>query len=140
MKSNKAPLSASAIPAVIFRLTNWTVLPEDLEPGYSRAGYGFRESMSPTELMDSVRAWWLIKPEDLASRGIEHVVASFQTETKAVYRIDDIFGREKDNRVAFKLTQLTTGKAFDDYYLYQGLKVTAKKGDQNEFVYWPLSK
>ena len=32
------------------------------------------------------------------------------------------------------------GKAFDDYYLYQGLKVTAKKGDQNEFVYWPLGK
>jgi hypothetical protein len=29
MKSNKAPLGASAIPAVIFRLTNWTVFPED---------------------------------------------------------------------------------------------------------------
>ena len=72
--------------------------------------------------------------------GIEHVVASFQTETKAVYRIDDIFGREKDSKVAFNLTKLTMGKAFDDYYLYQGLKVTAKKGDQNEFVYWPLGK
>ena len=140
MASKKAPLPKKATPAIIFRLTDWQIKPEDIEPGYVRPGYGYKENMSSTELMDSVRAWWLIKPEDLASRGIEHVVASFQTETKAVYRIDDIFGREIDNRVAFKLTQLTTGKAFDDYYLYQGLKVTAKKGDQNEFVYWPLGK
>ena len=140
MASKKAPLPKKATPAIIFRLTDWQIKPEDIEPGYVRPGYGYKENMSSSELMDTVRAWWLIKPEDLAARGIEHVVASFQTETKAVYRIDDIFGREIDNRVAFKLTQLTTGKAFDDYYLYQGLKVTAKKGDQNEFVYWPLGK
>ena len=140
MKSNKAPLLDSSIPAVIFRLTDWQIKAEDIEPGYSRSGYGYRENMSSVELMDSVRAWWLIKPEVLAAKSIEHVVASFRTETKAVYRIDEIFGREEDERCAFKLTQIKSGRAYDDYFLYQGLKVEAKKGDQSEFIYWPPSK
>ena len=96
--------------------------------------------MSSSELMDTVRAWWSIKPEDLAARGIEHVVASFHTETKAVYHIDEIFGRQEDNRYAFKLTQIKSGPVYDDYYLYQGLRVEAKKGARQEFVYWPPGK
>jgi hypothetical protein len=140
MTSNKAPLLENSIPAIIFRLSDWQIKSEDIEPGYVRPGYGYRENMSPNELMDSVRAWWLIKSEDLVARGIEHVVASFRTETKAVYQINEIFGREEDERCAFKLTQIKSGRAYDDYYLYQGLKVITKKGDQSEFVYWPPSK
>ena len=140
MASKKAPLPKKAVPAIIFRLTDWHIKPEDIEPGYVRPGYGYKENMSSSELMDTVRAWWSIKPEDLAARGIEHVVASFRTETKAVYHIDEIFGREEDKRYAFKLTQIKSGPAYDDYYLYQGLRVETKKGDQSEFVYWPPSK
>ena len=140
MVSDKAKLIKQATPAIIFRLTDWQIKPEDIEPGYVRPGYGYKENMSSTELMDSVRAWWLIKPEDLAARGIEHVVASFHTETKAVYHIDEIFGRKEDNRYAFKLTQIKSGPVYDDYYLYQGLRVEAKKGARQEFVYWPPGK
>ena len=140
MASKKAPLPKKAIPAIIFRLTNWKIEPEDIEPGYVRPGYGYKENMSSSELMDSVRAWWLIKPEQLAARGIEHVVASFRTETKAVYHIDEIFGRKIDERYAFKLTQIKSGPAYDDYYLHQGFRVEAKKGVRQEFVYWPPVK
>ena len=140
MASKKAPLPKKAIPAIIFRLTNWKIEPEDIEPGYVRPGYGYKENMSSSELMDSVRAWWLIKPEQLAARGIEHVVASFRTETKAVYHIDEIFGRKIDERYGFKLTQIKSGPAYDDYYLHQGLRVEAKKGARQAFVYWPPDK
>jgi len=116
----------------------WTPSREEIETGYVRSGYGWREGMSSLELRDSVRAWWRMSPATLKRRGITHVVAVAQGQTRALYRIGPLIGpRPRDGRYAFECTEVTSGDLFEQWIGASGKTVPSTPGSQNPVNYWP---
>ena len=125
-------------PAVIIRLKpKWLHHREEIEHGYFRAGSGWYDGMTDTELMDSVRGWWRISPTSIEQRGIEYVVAFAAGATRAIYRLDSVIGpRNLDGRCAFTLTPIESGPIFDLAVGLEGKQVDFAPGSANPVRYW----
>ncbi len=144
MKINKddyPTLDKDVEPAIIIRITEWKPRQEEIESGHIRQGGGWRDDMSPEELYDSVRAWWIIKPETVAARGVTHAVASHGTLTRAVYRIDGWIGPRvvagKPDRYAFYGEEVKAGSVYDQYFGDRGRIANFKNGAIRPILFWP---
>ena len=128
------PVPDDAPPALCIRLGAWKDQVEQIEPGTFREGRGFREGMTPEELANSTRAWWVISPATVERRGIRHAVAVHDGVTRAVMIIGAWV--QRGNRRAFGATPLAHGPVFDEWVGPLGRRVTFKKGNQSPVTYW----
>lgn len=126
-------------PALLIRLARqWTPSHEEIETGYVRSGYGWREGISSLELRDSVRAWWRLSPATLKRRRITHVVAVAHGQTRALYRIEALTKpRPRDGRYAFECTEVTSGELYEQWIGRSGKTVPITPGSRNSVNYWP---
>lgn len=126
-------------PLLLIRLSpTWHKQVEEIEPGYLRAGHGWREGMTKVELRDSVRAWWRLDLARLERDDIDHVVPVVGGVTRALYRITSIIGpRERDGRIAFELSEVTTGSLNEKVIGTIGKTVEYRQGSANPIRYWP---
>ncbi len=131
------PLANLGPPALLIRLGPWRDEPEPLEPGHMRAGAGWRNDLTATELYDSVRGWWRITADSVARRGAAHAVAVFEGVTRAVWSIDGWLPPRSDGRCAFAGTPVTEGAIFDHYCGPFGKRVPFPTHAQNPTHYWP---
>lgn len=129
-------LPTNTAPLLLIRLaTTWRKQVEEIEPGYMRAGSGWREGMTSLELRDSVRAWWKLDASRLERDDIDHVVAVVGGVTRALYRIDSVIGpRPRDGRIAFHLTEVKRGSLNEQVV---GVTVDFARGAANPIRYWP---
>ncbi len=130
-------LSNNMGPSIIVRLTpKWKPGREEVERGYFRAGSGWYEGITDTELMDSVRAWWRVAPKTIERLGIRHVVAYAAGLTRAVYELDSVIGpRESDGRHAFRLSLIESGPVFDLAVGLNGKSIDFPRGSSNPIRY-----
>lgn len=129
------PLDDDAPPVLLIRLGAWKEQVEEIEPGTFREGHGFREGMTPDELVQSARAWWAnISSTGAQRRGIRHAVAVHRGITRAVMEIGDWI--QRGNRWAFAATSLTNGPVHDAWVGPLGRRVEFKPGSQSPAIYW----
>lgn len=124
-----------ASPVILVRLGPWKGEREEIEDGTFREGRGFREGMTPEELANSTRAWWVISPTTVERRGIRHAVAVHGGVTRGVMTIGDWTQRGK--RRAFAATLLTDGPVHDEWVGPLGRRVKFPRGLQSPICYWP---
>ena len=129
-------LDDDAPPVLLIRLSAWKDQVEEIEPGTFREGHGFKEGMTPDELLQSARAWWAnISPAGAQRRGIRHAVAVHRGITRAVMEIGEWI--QRGNRWAFAATSLTDGPVHDAWVGPLGRRVEFKRGSQSPATYWP---
>ena len=130
-------LSDNMSPSIIVRLTpKWKPGREEVERGYFRAGSGWYEGITDTELIDSVRAWWRVAPNTIERRGIRHVIAYAAGLTRAVYELEAVIGpRESDGRHAFRLSPIESGPIFDLAVGLNGKSIDFPRGSSNPIRY-----
>ncbi|MYJ81595.1 MAG: hypothetical protein F4046_07205 [Acidimicrobiaceae bacterium] len=121
---------------LMIRLGPWLADRHEIEPGNYRAGIGYREGMSLTELVDATRAWWRINPQRVAWEGIGHAVAVHRGITRAAMVIGDWIQRD-DGRWAFTAEPLTVGPVHDVWVGPSGRVIEFRKGNQSPVLYWP---
>lgn len=121
---------------MLIRLGAWCDDVFEIEPGVYRAGIGYREDMTLTDLVDATRAWWRIDPERVAREGIRHAVAVHRGITRAVMVIGK-WHQGPNGRWAFAATPLTSGPVYDEWVGPSGRIVDFAKGSQNPVIYWP---
>ncbi len=121
---------------LIIRLRPWVDFSYEIEPGNYRSGYGYRDSMSLIELVDSMRAWWRINPARVEWEGIEHAVAVHQGITRAVVEIGD-WMPGPNGRWGFTATPITDGPVYDKWVGPSGRRIHFQKGNQSPVLYWP---
>ena len=136
-KSGSADASAS--PVILIRLKPWQIMREEIESGTFRAGHGYRDGMSSSDLVDSTRAWWGIRPERVLCEGIRRAVAVHQGITRAVVEIGDWSQRSEDRRWAFSATLVTEGSIYDEWIGPSGRTLNFVRGDQSPIRYWTPS-
>ena len=69
-------------PAILIKLSDWVDAPE---PDADRLGHGFRSGMTPTEVLKSVRAWWVLDPKRAAQ--YRYVVAVHNGITRGAWEV-----------------------------------------------------
>lgn len=86
------PELSTQTPAILIKLSKW--VPQQAHPGSEpdesadltgRPGYGYRPNMTPDELYESVRAWWVLDPK--RAEGFRYAVAVHQGVTRGVWEI-----------------------------------------------------
>jgi hypothetical protein len=70
-KPELLPELTTSTPAVLFKLTAWTV---DADRELPRQGYGYRPDMTAAEFYDSVRTWWVLNPQ--LGSSVAHTVSA----------------------------------------------------------------
>jgi len=129
------PVEDDAPPVLLIRLNAWKNEVEQIETGTLREGRGFREGMTPEELVQSTRAWWAnISPAGAQRRGARHAVAVHRGITRGVMEIGS--WTQRGNRWAFAATLLTEGLVHDAWVGPLGRRVEFKKGSQSPATYW----
>lgn len=131
------PVPEDAPPAVLIRLSRWTDMPEEMEPGITRAGNGYRSDMTAEELVDATRAWWKISRATVEQRGCEHAVAVHEGVTRAVMRVGSWVQRA-DGRRCFAAEPVREGPVFDAWIGPFGRRVDFASNSQNPITYWPI--
>lgn len=123
-------------PLLLIRLSpTWQKEIEEIEPGYYRAGHGWREGMTSTELRDSTRAWWKLDLHRLERSNVDHVVTVVGGIARALYQIETIIGpRPIDGRVAFELSEVE-GDPLSETVV--GATIEFARGAANPIRYWP---
>ncbi len=130
------PVDPEASPVILVRLGYWKEQREEIESGVFRPGHGYRDGMTPEELVQSTRAWWAnISPANVERRGIRHAVAVHGGVTRAVMTIGE--WTQSGNRWAFAATPLTHGPVFDEWVGPLGRRVSFERGSQSPVTYWP---
>ena len=129
------PVDPGASPVVLVRLGPWRDENLEIEPGYWRAGTGYKDDITLTELADATRAWWRISESRIRSEGVLHAVTVHEGVTRAVMAIGDWIQRE-DGRRAFAATPLTEGPTFEEWVGPLGRRVEFHTGNQNPIFYW----
>ena len=138
----KAPELTSTEPMVLITLSNWADNPEKI-PGGERAGYGFKDEwinrpdLHLDELADSTRAWWVMNPESVKSRGVTHAVAVYRGVTRGLFRIESGSWRKKGKRHGFQCEPVTSGKLWEEVVGEYGHRVPGPNHRQNSVYYWP---
>lgn len=130
------PVPPDAPPAVLIRLSRWTDLPEEMEPGVYRAGNGYRPGMTLADLVDATRAWWKISPASVARRNCAYAVAVHEGVTRAVMTFGE-WSQRADGRRCFTAEPITTGPVFDAWIGDFGRRVDFASNSQNPITYWP---
>jgi Uncharacterized protein conserved in bacteria len=76
------PELSTQIPAILIKLSRWVSYPD---PDTGRPGYGYRRDMTPAELYETIRAWWVLDPK--RAEGFQYAVAIHQGITRGVWEI-----------------------------------------------------
>ena len=130
------PVPDGAPPALCIRLGAWRDQVEEIETGTFREGRGFREDMTPEQLVDSTRAWWAnISPSEVERRGVRHAVAVHRGITRGVMEIGTWI--QRGHRRAFSAVAVTEGPVYDVWVGPLGRFVEFKPGSQSPVTYWP---
>jgi len=132
------PVPSDAPPAVLIRLSRWTELQEELEPGVWRGGSGYRPAMTQVELADTTRAWWKISADRVTRDGFTYAVSVFEGVTRAVMEIGD-WTQRTDGRRAFTATPILSGAVHEAWVGQFGRRVNFASNSQNPITYWPTS-
>ena len=111
---------------------------EEMEAGYFRGGSGSYPGMTPKELYDAVRGWWVGNPKAVERRRVQHVVAVIEGVTRAIYEIEDFIGPRADGRWGFKGKSIESGRLWEDYVGPWGHRVPFAAYAQNPLIYWPI--
>ena len=83
MTSPDVPMLSTSTPAILIKLAMWE---PDHDHELPRHGFGYREGMTATELVDSTRAWWYLSQPRAA--GYSYAVAVHAGITRGVWRIE----------------------------------------------------
>ena len=129
-----------APPALLVRLRYWQDEELEIEPGYFRSGYGYRDGMEDVELSDSIRAWWWnISPGSVKARKTEYAVAVHEGITRGIFKIGENWIQRDDGRWAFDVEPIASGEAFESWVGPLGRRVSDhfRKGNQNPIRYYP---
>jgi hypothetical protein len=73
---------SSPTPAILIKLFDWV---SEIDPDTGRSGGGFRFDMTPAEVLESVRAWWVLDPKRAAT--YQYVVAVHGGITRGVWEV-----------------------------------------------------
>ena len=132
------PINNDAPPALLIRLGPWKEknIDKEIEPGIYRTGIGYKEGITPSELMNSTRAWWRIDPKRIQKQKILHAVAVYEGVTRGLMQIGDWTERE-DKRRAFTATFINSGPVFEEWVGPFGKRVDFTRGAQTPIAYWP---
>lgn len=131
------PVDPGASPVILVRLGPWRDGRERIEPGTFREGRGYRHGMTPEELAESTRAWWVVSPTTVERRGIRHAVAVHGGVTRGVMTIGNWM--QRGNRRAFAAIPLTDGPVYDEWVGPLGRRVEFPRGLQSPICFWPRS-
>lgn len=128
-----------APPALLVRLRYWQDEKVEIEPGYYRSGYGYRDGMTDVEMGDSVRAWWRISPGSVKARRADYAVAVHEGITRGLFKIGDNWFQRNDGRWAFDVEQVTGGEVFDSWVgpLGRSVRDHFSKYSQTPIRYYP---
>ena len=128
-----------APPALLVRLRYWQDEKLQIESGYFRSGYGYRDGMTVTEMGDSTRAWWRISPGSVKARRAEYAVAVHEGITRGVFKIGERWIQRDDGRWAFDVEPIANGEIFDCWVgpLGHSVRDHFLKGSQNPIRYYP---
>lgn len=74
---------STATPAILIKLSDWV---DGVEPDADRSGHGFKSNMPASELLQSVRAWWVLDPKRAAN--YRYVVAVHDGITRGVWEVE----------------------------------------------------
>src|SRR5439155_24432215 len=74
------PELSTDIPALLIKLGSWVAAPD---PDTGRPGYGYRPDMTPEELYETTRAWWVLDPQ--RAEAFRYAVAVYQGVTLGVW-------------------------------------------------------
>lgn len=77
-----APELATLTPAILIKLYDWK---DDVDPDTGRPGHGYRQGMTSAELLESVRAWWVLSPQ--RAERYAYAVALHNGITRGVWAI-----------------------------------------------------
>jgi hypothetical protein len=69
-------------PAILIKLFDWV---SEVDPDTGRSGGGFRSDMKPAEVLESVRAWWVLDPK--RATNYQYVVAVHDGITRGVWEV-----------------------------------------------------
>lgn len=134
-------LTATSPPVLLIRLGEWKNEKRQMEPGgRSRSGHGWKPDITDAELLDSVRAWWIIDPKRVSANGIQHAVAVHEGVTRAVFRIVDDSWQKRGGRWLFEAKRLRSGKVVDAYLGSAGKRIEFPRYAQRPIFYWPFER
>jgi uncharacterized protein len=77
-----APEFTTLTPAILIKLFDWKA---EVDPDLGRPGYGFRSDMTLAEMLESVRAWWVLDPKRAAK--YRYAVAVHNGITRGVWEV-----------------------------------------------------
>ena len=133
------PLGLDAPPAVLIRLEHWQDEIREIEPGYFRTGYGYRDGMTAEdiELQDSVRAWW--KVDENRARNVGIAITVYGGITRGVFEIGECWLQNEEGRRAFDVVAVTSGNIFDCWVGNLGRNISDffPVGGRNPIKYYP---
>ncbi|RVW08217.1 GIY-YIG nuclease family protein [Prescottella agglutinans] len=152
-----APQLTAQDPLLLITLNGWTEAEEECPGGVVRDGHGFHPAWKDKKVLEkeivrlgnSVRCWWTLNPDNVKSKGIEHLVAVHEGVTRGLFRILEgsaetiptvTANGAPTRRSGFRVEPVTSGSLFDRVVGPHGHRVPPKKrGDQSQFRYWPYS-
>lgn len=142
-----APELTTREPLLLIALRPWGALDEDIAGGRTRPGYGFKHEWAEPALRDrdahllemATSSWWVISPDQVRRRGIDHVVPIYRGVTRGLFRLDGTsWERSGQRRWGFVATPVLSGALFDEVVGPHGHRVAGKaRGSQNPVMYWP---
>jgi hypothetical protein len=128
------PIPKHAPPALLIRLGPWRDERRRMPGGAYRRGHGYFEGMPESTLIDALRGWWRVNPEQVRRSRIAHAVAVVEGVTVAVVGIGE-WERRADGRWAFGAEPASAG-ARRAWVGTHGRRVPFSFGAQNPVSYW----
>ena len=156
IRDKSAPPLQTETPLLLITLGPWHDSVEQLPGGGTRSGMGFKPEWTDraqlrqdlVALGESVCCWWTLNPSVVASRNIEHMVATYQGVTRALFKIEPGSARtistvtqsgKPTKRSGFVVTPIVEGQLWQNTVGPYGHRVTKKRGEQAQFRYWPYA-
>ena len=139
-----APELVTSTPAILIKLFNWK---DSVDPDTGRLGYGFQEGMTADELLESVRAWWVLDPKRAAT--YRYVVAVHNGVTRGVWSVAADSWQSWTPRAGRRLRWSFTGseasgEVVEEFHGRIGRRVPRMRpdgratfGSSNPIGYWP---
>lgn len=131
-------------PAILIKLFDWV---SEVDPDTGRSGGGFRSDMTPAEVLESVRAWWVLDPKRAAN--YQYVVAIHNGITRGVWEVEPGSWRHwtprPDRRLRWSFTGRDAPPEIHEMFVGRiGRRVPATRpdgaavfGPGNPIAYWP---
>jgi uncharacterized protein len=141
-----APQLMTTEPLLLISLKPWGDLNEEIAGGRTRPGYGFKREWAEPALRDrdarvlemATSSWWVLNPDRVRRRWIQHVVPLYRGVTRGLFHIDDSSWEQSGKRWGFVGHPVINGELFATVVGLHGHRVPGKaKGSQNPITYWP---